>query len=540
MNLFTSVPRPKIPTSRHNLSYESLLSMESGTLVPTMCEECFPGDRIKVGNLIYCRLMPMINPVFENLKVYTYFFFVPTRLIWDKFEDWITRRENDSGGLLVNSSPKIPYNQYAQYMTDMLKNGSLIDYLNVGTDFSNASSIVTPVSPFGAAAYYRIYADYFADENFEQDLIKWILNEGRKDSVLRTSSFFQSIKSYTGSNNGLLNVNYKKDYFTSALPFRQKGASTPLANLIEIVGSIDSRLVTESGGTPHAGDALFTGEDGNFAQGGSTGPNLQIRSDIVEGDLQASGLDINQLRFANAYQVFKERNARGGSYRYTEFCQNQYGVTPQDARLQRAEYIGGSVQDIITSEVLQTSASSQTSALGDFAGHGVSAGGSKIYKYFAPEHGYLMAITFIRPDARYFQGIPRKWTRFDSLDVPTPVFSNLGEQAILNKELYVSGNSATDDGIFGYTPQYADIKQNFPQIHGQMRTSLSSWHLARMFNSTPVLGKNFIKNVPSDNTRIFAVTDTTPSTSNHFIFDINNIIKMSRRFSKYGIPRITL
>ncbi len=544
-SIFNVVPRPRFTRSRFNLGYENLLSMDAGKLVPTMCKECFPGDTWKIGNLVYCKMMPMLAPVFENMQVYTYFFFVPNRILWKYFESWITRREDNNGQLLFPFAPNAAISDilvdFYSDLNSFPENGTLFDFLNIiPRKESSFSDLRSQVTLWRMLAYSRIYADYFADENFESDLIRHIIEnipssyEFLTDEIM--GMFPSSVNGLnTGDGTYLYDVNYKKDYFTSALPFRQKGTPTDLGNLIDLQGDVLSQLYMGNVPNNNADEAVMTGTNGSWKRG-ADGPEGTIRGTLQ--NVTASGLDINQLRYANAIQLFKERNARGGSYRYKEFLQNQFGVTSQDARLQRAEFIGGSRQDIITSEVLQQSGSTQTSALGDYAGHGVSAGGSKIFKYHCYEHGYIMGISFIRTKARYFQGIPRDLLRLDSLDVPTPVFANLGEQAIKNVELFLSGDIQLNDEIFGYTPQYADIKVSQPEIHGQFKTSLSYWHLARIFKEVPRLGEAFIKQKPEDFARIFAVTDSNPSTSNKFLFDIQNILEVSRTFPKFGVPKL--
>lgn len=585
-SIFSTVPRAKIPRSNFNLSHEVKLTCEIGKLVPFLCREVVPGDKWRVNSQFLCRFAPMLAPIMHNVNLYTHFFFVPNRLIYSDWEDYIT------GGQDGTSTPVAPFIEvkktdphYKGLMSFSLENNSLCDYLGLPctqfrdfdihspTDVDNHSPIAvgTKISALPFAAYQLIYDQYYRDETLDPEM-DFSLHSGEVDEVIQE----ELLK--------LRNRSWRKDYFTSALPWPQRGQDivipfgdeAPL--IVERNGLIHidlnsatddkPRLVDNDGNKASKLGLLATGEfySGSGATGGKLpgsiastkkvddqyyqsssalklDPNgtLVVRKNDwakVKADLRsASGITINDFRRLVRVQVWLERNARGGA-RYTEQLRAHFSVLPQDSRLQRAEYLGGGRVPLIVSEVLQNSAGTVDSPQGNMSGHGMAAASreNRIKKYF-PEHGFLIGILSILPTPSYQQGIERMWSRVDKLDYYFPEFANLGEQEIKEKELYAA-DGTKNESTFGYAPRYSDYKYIPSSVHGDFRNSMNYWHLGRIFQNAPALNSDFIHcDEDKDGlNRIFAVE--TSDVSKHCWLQIYNEIRASRPMPKFGVPKI--
>lgn len=496
-----------------DLSHDKKLTCEMGTLVPIMCEEVLPGDKFRVNTDTLIRMAPMLAPIMQNINVYTHYFFVPNRLIWDDFESFIT------GGVDGNDATVHPTISLTNVATS-----SLADYLGIPTGVTNALT----VSALPFRAYNLIYNEWYRDENLQQEV------------AINTGSGTDATTSTT-----LLRRAWQRDYFTNALPFQQRGQAVrlPLGDTAPVQG--DGVLGLKSYAPPATDDrhgAQFemglVSSSGNIqtANIGSSTSFLGVEPDGSKSGLiadlsEAESPSINDWRRAFQVQAWLETNARGGA-RYVESILSHFGVRSSDQRLQRPEYLGGGKSPIMVSEILQSSADDgQPTPLGTMAGHGVSAQRSHQFKRFFEEHGFIIGIMSIMPRSGYFQGLSKMWTRETRYDYYWPLLANLGEEAVLNKEIFAQGTD-DDNGVFGFQPRYQEYRKRYSSVHGDFRTSLKFWHLAREFANLPQLNSDFIECKPD--TRIFAVQgDGAPQ---HFWVELFNNVKALRPIPKKGIP----
>lgn len=522
MSIFTEVRLPNVPTSNFDLSHDVKMSFKMGLLVPTCAMECIPGDkwRISVQNLL--RFAPLSTPVMHKINVTTHYFFVPNRILWDKWEKWITGDDDTSAHPYV----RIGSGSGAA----AIQEGSLADYLGIPTGPHGAtSSDDVRVNPFPIAAYYKIFDEYFRDQNLVTE--RYLELIPGDNSSLYKSRF----------ENEPLQRAWMHDYFTSALPFAQKGdeVQVPLVTQNDILVDFNNNTGT---------NPLWRNLTTNAVQTGSvtgTATNVQVGSvnsaydpaGTLSVDVQAGATNIETLRRAFRLQEWLERNARGGT-RYTEHMKAHFNVISSDKRLQRPEYIGSVRQNMVISEVLNTAGSDtgtiDLQPVGTMAGHGISLGGGSGLNCYCEEHGWIIGMINVQPVTAYMQGIHRSFSRFDKLDYAWPTFANLGEQEIKVKELYHQGLTAAEmEETFGYVPRYAEYRYMNSRVAGEMRSSLADWHLARIFNNKPVLNESFI--LANPDTRIFAVED--PNVHNIYAH-IFNQVKVNRRLPAFSVPSI--
>lgn len=508
-----------------NLSYDKKFNCDMGKLIPVMCDECVPGDVFKISNEMVIRFQPLVAPMLHEVNVYVHYFFVPYRLLWEDFETFV------SGGVTGEETPVMP-----KWKPTTVSKYTLWDYLgfplnnNLLGDTSTFPTEMEPVD-FPRRAYNRIYNEYYRDENLQEEIPE--------------------------TNEQILNRNWTKDYFTSALPWQQRGTAPALPVTISGSGTISyakdipvTFLTTSaSGGSSYSsirsttassklvqlndgpGDAPY----GQYNQPGFiprqfnelpdeyriAGSNYGTLADgtVNLDTARATTFDVSDLRLAFQIQKWLERNARAG-VRYTEFLKSHFGVSPHDDRLQRPEYIGGTKSPVVVSEVLQTSSTDTTSPQGNLAGHGLVADQSFVGRYHVTEFGLIMGIMSIMPKPSYLQGINRQWIKNTKYDFYFPEFSNLSEQAISNAEIYVTG-TATDKQIFGYQGRYDELRTKQNMICADMRDLFSYWHLGRVFANAPALNSDFITCNPSK--RIFA-SQSEPG----LIVDFGNLITAAR------------
>jgi len=519
-NIFNSVKLTKPKSNNFDLSHSRKFSFKFGDLTPCYLQEVIPGDNINLKSEQLIRVTPLVSPAMQEMDVYTHFFFVPNRILWANWENFITGGED---GL---SNPQFPYIQIPD--TTGFKVGSIPDYFGLPT----GQGFGEKVSALPFWAYAKIYDEYYRDQNLQTPI--WELASDGDNSA--------SINS-----RGLDDVPFKRawkhDYFTSALPFPQKGpeATIPLGTTADVDFAYleADRLWNHITGTYET-----TGADIKFANpvGPPTFSELETvpngnpasidNSRNLSVDLStASASTINDLRTAFRLQEWLERNARAGS-RYVEHILAHFGVKSSDKRLQRPEYLGGGKSPIIVSEVLQTSESAST-PLAEMAGRGMNVGQNHSFSVSIEEHGYIIGIISALPKASYLQGIEKHFFKFDKFDYYYPTFAHLGEQAIANKEIYAQDSNPTaNDDVFGYTPRYAEYKFMRDSIHGQMRTSLNYWHMARIFASPPVLNEEFIQCEPEE--RIFAVVDPN---EDKLICHMYHNVRARRPMPVFGTPQ---
>lgn len=513
-NIFNSVLFPKVGTNRFDLSHDNKLTFDMGELIPTCVIDCIPGDKfsIKVENMM--RFQPLISPVMHKVMVKTHYFFVPNRILWPEWEQWITGN--------VEVVP--PFLQIS--MDETVGLGSVADYMGIPPGTREQTQRISAL-PF--AAYAKIYDDYFRDQNLVLERFSPLVAGNNNTNY---DYYLNNVPLYSA---------WMHDYFTAALPFAQKGDAVQIpltaqdnipVDFMPGVSGAEPTWRNPADGSIRTG--AVTGEvgDGNVLVGGQLAgldPDGTLTVDVQQG-----AADINAFRTAIKIQEWLERNARGGT-RYTESIMAHFGVRSSDARLQRAEYMGGSTQNMVISEVLATAQeTAENIPVGQMAGHGISAGGSGRFSHYCEEHGWIIGITRVVPRTAYMDGIERQFQRTNRFDYAWPSFAHLGEQAVFNQELYGVTETGVDPlGIFGYVPRYAEYKFKNSAVRGEMRTNLDFWHLARKFDQTPVLDDGFVECDPSK--RIFAVTaPENDSIVAHIFLDISVVRKLPR----FGIPSL--
>lgn len=501
MSVYSKVGGLKPGRSAFNLSYETKFDCDMGELIPVYFQECVPGDTMMVGNEVVIRFQPLVAPVLQEINCYVHYFFVPARLLMNnKLTDWNDFISGGSDGETAVTLPKWTgssgYN--AKY--------TLWDYFGLPT---GVNPHIPPVS-FPKRAYNLIFNEYYRDENLQ--------NEVGIDNDL------------------ILHRSWKKDYFTSALPWQQRGIAPalPLSGYSPIEGfsttseagqNILSKMSGPTG-TWYLSDGAAQ-HAALFAQKTSFGSNYNAAG---VNFANAATFDVSDLRLAFQIQKFMERNARAG-VRYTEFLRAHFGVAPRDEVLQRPQYIGGSKSPVMISEVLQTSQTttgSTGSAQGNLAGHGLVADKSYICKYRCKEFGYIVGIMSVMPKSVYQQGVPRHFIRQTRYDFYFPEFAHLSEQGIFNEEVYADG-SAQDDQIFGYQGRYNEMRSAQSIVCGGMRDTFDYWHLSRQFASRPNLNSTFIECRPRKD--IFAV----PS-ERGLIVNVGNVVKAIRPIPAFAEP----
>ena len=515
-NIFNSVLLNKPKSSKFDLTHDVKLSFNMGNLIPTAAIECLPGDSFRISPQNFLRFAPLISPVMHRVRVATHYFFVPNRLLWSEWGDWIAG----------NSDVEAPYFNAGLDGHNDVTVGSLADYLGIPTgDYYFSEG--TKISPMAMAAYCKIYDEFYRDQNLMAD----------KFTPL-TAGVNNAYRTYMTA--GPLRRAWEHDYFTAALPWAQKGPSVqvPISEELNIPVQVDldlqPPLIVDGTGAGIAGGNLKTNGVGTLQAdpGAAQDAWIDPQGSLIV-DVQAGATDINTLRRAFKLQEWLERNARGGT-RYVESILSHFGVRSSDARLQRPEYLGGINQNMVISEVLATAENTDANVpVGQMAGHGMSVGGGTI-NFRCEEHGFLIGIISVLPETAYQQGLHRQFQRFDRLDYAWPSFANIGEQPVLIPELFATvPDAASKDEVFGYVPRYAEYKFLNSRVCGDMRDNLSYWHLGRIFPSKPALNETFVKSNPS--TRIFAVTDDS---SDHIFAHIFNQISVIRKLPAFGVPTL--
>jgi len=512
---FTMIPKADIPRSSFDCQSTHKTTFDAGYLVPVYVDEMLPGDTFRLNMTAFARLATPIYPVMDNMHLDSFFFFVPNRLIWSNWQKFMGQQANpDSSTSYVVPQQVSPAGGYAI--------GSLQDYMGLPTVGQVSNTGTVSHCAFWPRAYNLIWNEWFRDENLQNSV------------VVDTGDGPDTVTNYT-----LLRRGKRKDYFTSALPWPQKGASVtlPLGTRAPIAadvsgtqslsvlfpnyGNVDRYLNTA--GSQLTADAQSDGAD-----------SRKLYADLS----QATAATINQLRQSFQIQKLLERDARGGT-RYTEIIRAHFGVISPDARLQRPEYIGGGSTPININPIAQTSgtnASGTTTPMGTLAAMGTALAHNHGFTYSATEHGVILGLVSVRADLTYQQGLARMWSRSTRYDFYFPAFATLGEQAVLNKEIYVRGD-ANDDGVFGYQERWAEYRYYPSRISSLFRSTaagtIDAWHLAQKFTSLPTLNTSFIQDTPPVS-RVVAVGAS--ANGQQFIFDSFFDCKKARPMPMYSVP----
>ncbi len=546
-NIFNSVQIPGIPRNTFDLSHYNKLTFNMGQIIPIWWDETMPGDRISVNIEQLIRFMPMTFPVMDNFSITMRAFAVPMRLLvpQEDYEEFITGGED---GKAVGKWPMSSMSTIASYCVDPVSGyeskplvNTLPDYLGFPTAI-NGSPIMSdeypsvPVSVLPFRAYQFIYNEWFRDEKL-QDEIEWVRGAD--------SPAFEELGVITQ----LRRIGWRKDYFTSAFTEPQLGEDVflPMGGMLPVQLGNPSQswdVVNPANGSV-IGPLQAAADDprGTYTMksAGSSGPaGTSSVSLNPNGSLQVDLQDmvapsINEMRLAFAVQRWKELNARAG-VRLPEWLLAHYHVKSSDARLQRPEYLGGLRARISVGEVLQTSADTESSALGDMAGHAMSLSQGRIFNRYIEEQSIVMIVAYVMPtQPTYMNGMKRFWFKDDKFDFADPIFGNLGEQEVWNGELFVGPGMTSEQvkGRFGFQSRYAEYKFAPSEVHGEMRTSMMAWHMARSFDTLPELTGTFIEADPTD--RIFNVTSKDfAKIVGNFFFDI----RKTSSLPYYGTPSI--
>lgn len=501
--LFNKVQIRKPGSNLFDLSHEKKLSMNMGDLVPIYVEEVVPGDKFRLRTESLVRLAPLTAPMMHRVNVFTHFFFVPNRLVYQDWETFITGGED---GKQVPAFPTVRFEETYKPLA-----GQLPDYFGIPTVLPS-ETIVNPldVSALPFRGYATIWNEYYRDQNLQPKLA--VTKNGTCDSTERAIICAMRKRAW------------EKDYFTSALPWAQRGEEVQMPTDIQY--STYANIYNQ--GPDHspvgAGPVnTVAGSPGWLSNGTDT---LKIEN------IESIGTTINDLRKAVRLQEWLEKNARAGS-RYIEQILSHFGVRSSDARLQRPEYLGGGKSPVVISEVLSTF-NSETVPGAEMYGHGISAGGNHAFSKYFEEHGYIIGIMSVLPKTAYQNGVEKTWTKFDKFDYYWPEFAQLGEQAVLNQEIfknYTGSNDAKD--TFGYQSRYSEYKWKNSTVHGDFKTTLDHWHMGRVFSATPGLNSAFVTSDPTH--RVFADTVTT----DHKLFvQIYNDVKAIRPMPIFGTPTL--
>lgn len=558
-----------------------------------MLEEIIPGDLFRVNPEVFARLQPMIAPVMNNMKISNHFFFVPLRTINKHFAEFMFNNRNG------NYSEVLPYTNTGvlyQLVADLNSDGAykyaaevirLFDFIGLPFRYSSKTTaqlfvtgwladdynqivatgaIRINVSPF--IAYTKIWSEYYRDENVEEDPFVNFEDEAGYDVLDLTGD----VSSQISTDYSEWAVNFFRlrprawahDRFTSSLPFAQRGPDVllPIAGSADVtykdgfllgdVTPVNAGKVVYHGGNPDTEKKVDFTKVGSAGGSGAVGNSSSAFTNLSPGITQVLAYDpngslevdfdnaaltttINSFRRAERLQRWYENSARGG-VRPNEATLAHFGVKTPDSTLDRSEFLGGSMQPIVVSDVAQTSQTTSSgddaSPLGTLAGKGTSYKSNPGFKAYFTEHGYVFCFTSALVRANYWQGVPKVFSRMQRDEYYWPEFANLGEEPVFTKELFV-GPNVNEDTVFGYVPRYSDYKSAVGELHGDMRSSLQFWTQAREFASAPVLNDEFLFGDPSLSPFAVQSLYTDP-----IICTMQFHVKASRLMPFYGVPTI--
>lgn len=492
--------------SKHSLSHYRLISMDMGQLIPIAWFEALPGDSVQAASSALIRMKPMLAPVMHPISVRIHHWFVPNRLIWANWEKFITGGSDGEG-----DGSAWPY-----FNNPTPGAGELGDYLGLPVGVA-----VGQVSALPARAYSLIFNEFYRDADLVSE--RAISTADGADATTSLSS--------------VASIAWEKDYFTSARPWPQKGPSVtlPLGTEAPIVYSHENtsgwqakNATTGASYAPGGAENLNLGATGGLAnQAVNLGLQMDPMGNLLADLSSATAVDVNTVREAFALQRYQEARALYG-HRYTEYLR-YLGVRSSDARLQRPEYLGGGKQTLAISEVLQVGTNfDANNGVGTMRGHGIAAMRSRRYRRFFEEHGIVMSVMSVRPRTMYFEGTGKQWTRSAKEQYFQKELEHIGQDEVLNKEIYAAGASPT--AVFGYQDRYAEYRHIQSGVAGEFRNSdLNFWHLARDFAAAPALNSSFVTCDPGQ--RIFA-----EQVKDSLWVMVNNHIQARRPVSKGGMP----
>lgn len=552
---YAQVPRAEIRRARFKRDFNLLTTINEGDLVPIYCDEVLPGDTAKINMNALMRMSTPLYPVMDNCNCDFYFFFVPCRLLWDHFENLMG--QNDSSF----------WAEPVEYTTPQItsetgwEEGTIADYMGIPTNVKNLSVNAMPFR-----AYAKIWNEWFRDENLQQPTT---LDTNDKTHTYNQNEPNDKVEIKRAQIGGKpLKVCKYKDYFTSCLPSPQKGEAVrlPITGNAPIRAYLDKDMTKQIAAIGKDPSFYYTpwtwgGEEAELQQlydldeittkgnqsrmaGKAKGEYKFTNQEKTTTSTQAfiaadlsgtTAATINELRQAIAVQHILERDARTGT-RYKEILQGAWGVTSPDARLDRSEYIGGYRLPININQVVQTSSTDSTSPQGNTGAYSMTTMSRNMCTYSATEHGYIIGLAAVRVEHSYQQGLSRMWTRSTRFSYYDPMLANLGEQAVLNQEIYAQGNDK-DKEVFGYQEAWADYRYRTNMVTSEMRSNyaqtLDAWHYADKYNELPKLSSDWIKENKANIDRTLAVQS---SNSHQFICNFYFDQTWTRPMPIYSIP----
>ena len=587
--LYTSIPAPRVPRNTFDRSRPNSLTMPFQRCIPTMVEEIIPGDLFRVNPEVFARLQPMIAPVMNNMKISNHFFFVPLRTLNKHFAEFMFNNRNG------DYSEVLPYtvtNVLYHIVYDLEDSGTssarilaaelirLYDFIGLPFRYSSATTVANFVGawlddtynievstqelrvnllPF--FAYQKIWSEYFRDENVEEDpFVEFEADAGYDVMGLTGDVSSRLVDDPTEWAMHILRLRpraWAHDRFTSSLPFAQRGPDVllPIAGQADVtykegfllgdVTPVKTAKIVTHGGNP---DVETKAQLGVYASGSqdylrqypASGANKYAAALDPAGSLEvdfdnaALTTTINSFRRAERLQRWYENSARGG-VRPNEATLAHFGVKTPDSTLDRSEFLGGSMQPIVVSDIAQTSQTTNGengSPQGTLAGKGTSYKSNPGFKAYFTEHGYVFCFTSALVRANYWQGIPKVFSRMQRDEYYWPEFANLGEEPVFTKELF-AGQNVNEDTVFGYVPRYSDYKSATGELHGDMRSSLNFWTQSREFANKPELNREFLFGDPSLSPFAVQSLYTDP-----IIVTMQFHVKASRLMPFYGVPTI--
>lgn len=531
---YAQVPHAEIRRAKFQRDFNLLTTMNEGDLVPIYLDEVLPADTFKINLNALVRMATPLYPVMDNAYMDFYFFFVPARLLWKHFQNLMGQNdstfwaETTEYTTPVTTAPKGGWNV-----------GTLADYFGIPTGVSGLK-----VNSLPFRAYAKVWNEWFRDENLQQPVTQSM------DDTTTTGVNTGTSLSDAEAGGLPLKVCKYKDYFTSCLPSPQKATepvTIPLTGNAPIKGYKDEGRTNPvtgeastfySIGPAEAGEKVQVGQIGADKQGlamywGKNGSLTYLGAEL--GNI--TGATINELRQAIAVQHIFERDARTGT-RYKEILKGAWGVTSPDARLDRSEYIGGHRMPINVNQVIQTSSTDSTSPQGNTGAYSMTTLSRNMCTYSATEHGYVLGLAAIRVDHSYQQGLSRLWTRNTRFSYYDPMLANLGEQAVLNQEIYAQGKTQ-DEEVFGYQEAWADYRYRTNMVTSEMRSTyaqtLDAWHYADKYDALPTLSSSWIKEGTENIDRTLAVQS---SNSHQFICNFYYEQAWTRPMPIYSVPGI--
>lgn len=552
-NIFEDVKVEKFPRHKFSKSYFNYLTMNHGLAVPFFTKMVIPGDKFDLRTFGRIQLQPLATSTMQNIKCYFRYFYVPFRLLWEDWDKFMTEEPSDT-------SLQVPFTLLdgeTLNRNQAFRPGQLMDYLNYnfynGENFTYSRNARVAFNLFPLSAYKLIWNKYFRDENLQEEI---------------RYQYFTGPNTVPLGDYALLPVSYSKDYFTSALPWPQKGEPVNLSSLVHLDSSTydvrnyiklsdDTEPTVRFYGVGVGTGGGFPVENGQIilpdtawsvpeTVGNSlTSPRRPIYSSVTtDAQELTTSLNINDLRYSNALQKFLERTALGGS-RPAEYYLSMYGVHVDDLRIGDPHYLGGGYIDVSVNDIVATANSSIDDVqqpTGTLVGNGKAYPAVKINEpYYCQEFGLIMGIMYIRPELNYMQGLPKEYQLFTKLDFYNPIFAHLGEEAVYKSELCLKsdivnypGSPDFNDDVFGYQSRYSYLKHSRNEVHGDFKTTLSSWVLSPMFNpASTELNSDFI--TVDQSYDIFAVTD---SSEHHYLVQLYNQFEVESSMPDFAIPSL--